>query len=180
VIHSGHRIQTVEGSEDAFRKRIRDIAKSKNAFVADIVVESKLVSGDGNILSRLRNSAAAILEAGSPPITEEQYLSIRCRCADAIEKLAMIDDPHHRMMVAFRTFNLLHELAVATYGTWPCVGSSGYLQFTRLAPGFAERLAASLRHAVSSDDYSAYILVLKDFFDRTGGLIWSTDRPLPV
>jgi predicted nucleotidyltransferase len=180
LLYSGHRIQTVEGSEDAFRKRIREIVKSRNSFAADIITESRMVLGDNNILSRLQSAASAILDAGAAPITYDNYLSIRCRCADAVEKLATIDDPNHRMMVALRAFALLHELAVATHETWPSVGSSGYLQFVKLAPGFAERLASDLRQAISLDEYDSYVTAIKDFFDITGGLIWSTDRPLPV
>ena len=180
IVFCGRRMQFIEGSSRAIQQRIADVYKSKNDFIISVVMDSRWVSGDQQSLIKLKEAAAPILKSGMPPLSHEQYLSIRCRCADAIEKIESAADANLRMFAAHRIFTLLHELAAASGRVSLHAGTASYTQFIGLAPQFATAMAAKLRKAIIQDDYRDLILAVRSFFDKTGGFAWECDTPLPI
>ncbi|MEO8374415.1 MAG: nucleotidyltransferase domain-containing protein [Sphingomonas bacterium] len=172
ALHQDHRIQLIDGSALAIRKKVGEVARSGNAFILDVLLDARLVSGSAALLADLKGPAERIAAAGAPPLKREHYLSIRSRCADALEKLDSTIDRNQRMFVAARVFALLHELAAATNQTWVNMGASAYPQFVALAPEFAPELASLLRLAISQDDYADFSEAIRAFFNRSGEFSW--------
>lgn len=176
----GERIQLIDGSAQAIRQRFANVIQSRNDFIISVVLDSRWVAGDVHVITALKTAAEPIAKAGMPPMHRNHYLSIRSRCADAIEKIRSATDVHQRMFVGQRIYSLLHEIAAANSRVSLHIGTGCYPQFTEIAPNFAIAMASRLRNAIVQDDYDEFIDAVRSFFERTGGFTWECNVALPI
>lgn len=117
--------------------------KAGKPSLARMVANGLPVAGDPSLIEELKRQAQAVLDAGPPPLAEEEMQARRYAISDLAADLAQGRSRAEQLAIGSRLYIDLADFTLRAAGAWTGSGKGLFKALRRLDPG----LAAAFEHA---------------------------------
>lgn len=134
-------------------------------------VESVVLTDPAGVAEEIRTDAAERLEAGPPPVTDDERDRLRYGLTDLLDDMAGCDDEEELLFIAGAVVREVSGLALAVAGAWTGSGKALARALKVVDADLLERLVDGHRHVVLYGDTAVLHRAAVDVLLRAGGAL---------
>lgn len=155
--------------------------KQGKPSLARMVANGLPIAGDPGLIEELKRQAQAVLDAGPPPLGEEEMRSRRYAISDLAADLAQPRSAAEQLAIGTRLYIDLADFTVRAAGAWTGTGKGLSKALLRLDPMLATAFEHAFGELFAAHD-PAEVLALVDLcLEPYGGRFMAGDRrPAPA